>query len=316
MAGLFRVDGGPDGPGSFTGFYQENDGTLRHLEGWEWQAYVAGGNAPQTRTVPQMTMMIREAPKVSGPGPQGRLDGAADEAWNTKAPKADAPAPAAPAAPAKAATSPEMTNLLARFGVDYQAAPAPTPAMLAFMRGLGMTLDTAADTKQRSVSRIKERSSTALSDIDRGDQRTQRSMLADMVGRGVLRSGEANTRFGEQAENVARSKGDVLSNQAEGIDNADIGYNQTRDSLRQGALERTINAETDQATRAAQTAAQTESYARQDAGAATQYTRQREAEDRAALQQEDFFKRRGQQELDIIAARTRQQDELLRRQGL
>jgi hypothetical protein len=210
----------------------------------------------------------------------------------------------------------EMTNLLARFGVDYQAAPAPTPAMLAFMRGLGMTLDTAADTKQRSVSRIKERSSTALSDIDRGDQRTQRSMLADMVGRGVLRSGEANTRFGEQAENVARSKGDVLSNQAEGIDNADIGYNQTRDSLRQGALERTINAETDQATRAAQTAAQTESYARQDAGAATQYTRQREAEDRAALQQEDFFKRSGQQQLDIIAAQTRQQDELLRRQGL
>lgn len=194
----------------------------------------------------------------------------------------------------------EMTNLLSRFGVDYQNAPAPTPAMLAFMRGLGMTLDTASDSKDRTISRIKERSSTALSDVDRGDQRTQRGMLADMVSRGVLRSGEANTRFGEQAENVARSKGDILSNQAEGIESAESGFNSTRDSLRQNALERTINAETDQATRTATTAAQTESYARQDAASTLAYTRQKEAEERSLLQQEDLLKRSATQQEELL----------------
>ena len=62
-------------------------------------------------------------------------------------------------------TGKEMTSLLSRFGIDYKNAPKPTPAMLAFMRGLGMTLDTAADTKERDSSRIKRRTTMTLSDI-------------------------------------------------------------------------------------------------------------------------------------------------------
>lgn len=187
----------------------------------------------------------------------------------------------------------DMTSLLGRFGVDYKNAPPPTPAMLAFMRGLGISLDTAADAKQRTVSRIKERTTSTLADIDRGNERTKTNMLADMVRRGVLRSGEANTRYGQQAENVARSKTDALRAQAEGIDAADLSYNQTRDAYRQQALERTINAETDQATRKATSDAQAESYRRQDAAAELAYQRQKEAEERMLKQQTDLIAKYG-----------------------
>lgn len=192
-----------------------------------------------------------------------------------------------------AATDNSMTSLLGRFGVQYDNAPAPTPAMLAFMRGLGMSLDTAADAKQRTTSRIKERTTSTLSDIDRGNERTKTNMLADLVRRGVLRSGEANTRYGQQAENVARSKSDALRAKAEGIDAADLSYNQARDSYRQQALERTINAETEQATRKATSDAQADSYARQDKAADLAYTRQKETEERMLKQQEDLLKKYG-----------------------
>lgn len=190
-------------------------------------------------------------------------------------------------------TGNEMTNLLSRFGVDYANAPAPTPATLAFMRGLGLSLDTAADAKAKTVGRIKDRTTTALGDIDRGNERTKTNMLADLVRRGVLNSGEADTRYGQQAENVASQKSGVLRSQAEGIDAADTGYNSLRDSYRTQALERTLGAETDQANRKASTDAQTESYRRQDAATEAAYTRQKASEEAYLRQQEELLKRYG-----------------------
>lgn len=187
----------------------------------------------------------------------------------------------------------EMTNLLSRFGVDYQNAPAPTPATLAFMRGLGLSLDTAADAKAKTVGRIKDRTTTALGDIDRGNERTKTNMLADLVRRGVLRSGEADKRYGQQAENVASQKSGVLRSQAEGIDAADAGYNSVRDSLRTRALEGTLSAETDQANRKAATDAQAESYRRQDEAAAKADADRRAADEAYLRQQEDLLRRFG-----------------------
>jgi hypothetical protein len=190
-------------------------------------------------------------------------------------------------------TGNEMTNLLSRFGVDYQNAPAPTPATLAFMRGLGLSLDTAADAKAKAVGRIKDRTTTALGDIDRGNERTKTNMLADLVRRGVLRSGEANTRYGQQAENVASQKSSVLRQQAEGIDSADTAYNNLRDSYRTQALERTVSAETDQANRKAASDAQTESYRRQDQATELAYQRQKATEEAYLRQQEDMLRKYG-----------------------
>lgn len=277
---LYHVAGGNDGPGSFAGFYREDDGTMRHLTGAEYQKYLEGGNAEERLSQADFAKVLNDpATKTTSGSPTGYLSEGTQASWQAKAPKA---------ATATPADNP-MTSLLAKFGVDYSAAPAPTPALLAFMRGLGISLDTAADAKQRTVSRIKERTTSTLADIDRGNERTKTNMLADMVRRGVLGSGEANTRYGQQAENVSRSKADALRASAEGIDSADLSYNQTRDQYRQQALERTINAETDQATRAATSAAQAEAYARQDAASELAYKRQKEAEERMLAQQESLI---------------------------
>ena len=186
-----------------------------------------------------------------------------------------------------------MTSLLSRLGVNYKDAPAPTPAMLAFMRGLGMNLDTADDAKERRTARVKERTTSTLADIDRGNERTKTNMLADLVRRGVLRSGEANTRYGQQAENVASKKGEALRAQAEGIDEIDIGHKTVSDSLRTGALERLIGSETEEATRAAALKAQTESYARQDDAADKAWKRTEDAEERRLQTQIDLLKKYG-----------------------
>jgi hypothetical protein len=184
-----------------------------------------------------------------------------------------------------------MTSLLSRLGVDYQNAPAPTPATLAFMRGLGLSLDTMAAAKDKQVGRIKDRTTSTLGDIDVANERTKTNMLGDLVRRGVLRSGEANTRYGQQAENVARRKSDALRAQAEGIDQAEFGFNTGADSLRTRALETVLGAETSQAQEKAALKAQEESYKRQDAAAELAYTRSKEAEERALKAQEDFLKR-------------------------
>ena len=184
-----------------------------------------------------------------------------------------------------------MTSLLSRFGVDYKNAPAPTAATLAFMRGLGMSLDTMADAKAKQTARIKDRSTSALGDIDIQNERSKTNILGDLVRRGVLRSGEANTRYGQQAENVAKQKSDVLRDEAEGIDSADFNFNTGRDNLRTQALEKTLGAETDQENRKAMTKAQQESWKRQDAAADLAWKRSEDAEERRLKQQEDFLRR-------------------------
>jgi hypothetical protein len=190
-----------------------------------------------------------------------------------------------------AKTDNSMTSLLSRFGVDYKNAPAPTPATLAFMRGLGLSLDTMTAAKDKQVSRIKDRTTSRMGDIDVANERTKTNMLGDLVRRGVLRSGESNTRYGQQAENVARQKSDALRDQAEGIDAAEFGSNTGADSLRTRALETVLGSETTQAQEKAALKAQEESYKRQDEAAELAYTRGREAEERALKAQEDFLRR-------------------------
>ena len=285
---LYRVAGGNDGEGSFAGFYREADGTLRHLTGAEYGAYEAGGNVAKDVTQDQFAGVLSGSTvrKTSGALPNGYLSDANQTAWNGKT-------PAAKTAAATPVASPETTNLLARFGVDYQNAPALSPANMAFMRGIGLSLDTAADMKAKAVGRLKDRSTTAMGDIDRGNDRTKTNMLADLVRRGVLRSGESDKRYGEQAENVASQKSGVMRSEADGIAAADDSYNTARDGYRTQALERIIGTETDQAREAATATAVADGYEREDAAAETAATRLKEADEARALQNEELIRKYG-----------------------
>lgn len=186
-----------------------------------------------------------------------------------------------------------LTDLLSRFGVDYKNAPDPTPAHLAFMRGLGMTLDTAEDTRRTSELRLKERATQAREEIGRQDVRTKERIAAGQQARGVLSSGETNNRVARQAEDVAKRIGDVEQSLAEGIDASSQAFMNTRDALRQQALERTLSMETQTAQEKATSKAQELSWQRQQEAADLAYERQREASAAALKAQEDMMRKYG-----------------------
>lgn len=192
--------------------------------------------------------------------------------------------------PANPEAQAALTSMLERYGINYPDAPAPTPAMLAFMRGLGMTLDTAEDATAKNNLRLNERAMQTRDEITRNNDRSLKRMAGDLQSRGVLSSGETNTRVGRQAEDVASKVGDVEQTLAEGIERNDQAFNLTKDSLRQQALEKTLNTETDQAREKAASEAQERSWEQQKAAADLAYERQKKAQDAAYAAQEAAYR--------------------------
>lgn len=157
----------------------------------------------------------------------------------------------------------ELTNLLSTLGVSYPNAPQPTPALLAFLNGIGLNLQTAADLKTRAIQRIGQATSDAMADIDRNAGRTKQNVTADLVRRGMLSSGEANTRYARQAEDVAVRQRDVTRARTTAEEDATNSYNQARDLARQQALDRVIQTEQEQQSAAATAKAQQDAYQQQ-----------------------------------------------------
>jgi hypothetical protein len=187
----------------------------------------------------------------------------------------------------------EMTNLLSRFGVNYPEAPAPTPAMLAFMRGLGMNLDTADAARRKAISRVEAGATDAMGDIQRGEERTKRNATADLIRRGVLSSGEANTRYANIAEDVADRKSGVTRQRTEGVDAAETAFGSLSDNYRQQALERMIGVEQEQITRKATSDAQAASYKQQTEESDLAYQRQKAAQEEYLTRMENLYKTYG-----------------------
>jgi hypothetical protein len=184
----------------------------------------------------------------------------------------------------------ELTNLLNTFGVSYPNAPAPTPALLAYLRGVGLNLSTAEDVKRRAIERIGASTSDAMADIDRSAGRSKQNVTADLIRRGVLVSGESNTRYARHDEDVAAKRSDVTRAKAEGTESAETSYRSAQDAARTAALERVIDVEQQQSIEKATTAAQAESYRRQEAAADTQWEREKAAQEAALSRQEQLYR--------------------------
>ena len=186
-----------------------------------------------------------------------------------------------------------MTSMLERFGIDYPNAPKPTPALLAFMRGLGMSLDTAQDSQRTNEQRMRERATLAREGLDRTNERATTNMTSDLQTRNVLSSGETNTRVARRAEDHAYSVGQVEQSLAEGLDENDQNLARTRDSLSQGALEKVLGVETQQATQKAALEAEERQWTRQTDATETQYKREKKARDDAYAATEALYKKYG-----------------------
>jgi hypothetical protein len=190
------------------------------------------------------------------------------------------PAPAQPAnaAPPAAPTSPELTDLLKTIGVDYQNAPAATPALLAFLRGLQGNMSDATATRNTATRLIGQRQTTGTEDINRLAERTQQNVTGDLVRRGVLQSGEATGRYARGDEDKASKLSNLAQTSAEGSAAADTAYTANVNSLRQTALEKVMETEMQQQQAAGQSAAQTAALQAQKDAADLAYQRQQAAQ--------------------------------------
>ena len=173
-----------------------------------------------------------------------------------------------------------LTDMLARYGVNYPDAPGPTPALLAFMRGLGLTYDEAEDIATRGRDRIDRRAEDARSDVERAATRSKENVVADLVRRGVLGSGEANTRLARHAEDRGERLADIEMGRAESLENIDSAFAQTTGGLRTRALETVLDTETREDARKATLAAQEESFKRQEESRAEWFAKTQEAEEK------------------------------------
>lgn len=183
-----------------------------------------------------------------------------------------------------------LSSLLTDFGIDYPNAPAPTPALLAFMRGLGMNLGQSEDVRRQGLANISSKIATANESINRSYDRAKQNTTADLIRRGVLSSGEANTRYARQDEDVAAKRAEVEQNRTEATQAVENAYEQARGTYRQQALERVLSTEEQQATQKATQEAQDLSWKRQEEASQKAYDQQKAAQDAALAKQEEWIK--------------------------
>lgn len=182
--------------------------------------------------------------------------------------------------------SPELLQLLRGMGVDYTGAAQPTPALMAFLNGVGLNVQTAADLKMRAIQRIGATATDAMSDIDRTAGRTKQNITGDLVRRGILSSGESNTRYARQAEDVGAARRDVQRNKSQSIESAEDVYTQARDTARRQVIDRVVSTEEQQATSTAASRAQQDSYRKLLEQSDVNYARQQAAQQDALRAQE------------------------------
>lgn len=148
-------------------------------------------------------------------------------------------------------------GVLSKLGMDSRGPSGfVTPALLAFMRGVGMTLSSAEDRRANARNSAEQDYQRNSADTERRFDESKRNMTSSMVSRGILQSGEAGTRYSESDQDRARAQNDVSTARANRLTAVDQAYTDVADQLRQGTTERFLAAEQDEANRRATEAAQ------------------------------------------------------------
>ncbi len=192
----------------------------------------------------------------------------------------------------KAAPDPSgaLTTALERFGITYPNAPRPSAALLAFVNGLGMNLGNAEDAKRVGIQHVNRRTTDARQDLARSAERGKENVTADLLRRGIHSSGEANTRYQRQAEDVASKEATIGRSKAEATTAIENAYQATLGAGRTTALDRVLGEETSQAQSDAISAAQEKSWKRQEEAALAADKKQSEAQRKADARWEQYYK--------------------------
>jgi hypothetical protein len=145
-----------------------------------------------------------------------------------------------------------LTDMLSGFGIDYPDGPRATPALLTFLRGIGLSKDVAADNRDSIIGTAEGKAADRRSDLARDSRRRRENITADAESRGALVSGATNKQFARETEDRVAQQADIERALAGEIEGAERLFATREDELRQRALETTIGEEQRQATEEAQ----------------------------------------------------------------
>jgi hypothetical protein len=140
--------------------------------------------------------------------------------------------------------------------MDASNKPFYSPALMAYLRGVGMSLSMAEDNRATAQGQANRDYQRSLQDTNRNYTEGRRNMTADLVSRGILRSGEANDRYTKQDDAKARETNRISTSRADRMTAINKAYHGVEDTLRQQTVERMLTAEQEAADRAATAKAQ------------------------------------------------------------
>jgi hypothetical protein len=156
-----------------------------------------------------------------------------------------------------------------------------------------MNMATVEDQRREGLETIRQRTRATGQSITRGAERGKKATTADLIRRGVLQSGEANTRYARQDEDVAVQRADVERGRTEATKGVENAYEGAKGAYRQQALERVLSTETENATREATSKAQEDAFKRQETASNTEYTRQKQLQDENLTKMEALYAKYG-----------------------
>ena len=143
------------------------------------------------------------------------------------------------------------TGVLGKLRLDASNRPFYTPALMAYLRGVGMSLSQAEDTRARSRGEAQTDYQSQMDSAQRDYETGRRNTTSSLVSRGVLRSGESDRRYTEQDQANARRQNDIEAAKSNRLTAVDRAYQGVEDSLRQQTTERLLQAEQEDADRKA-----------------------------------------------------------------
>lgn len=142
-------------------------------------------------------------------------------------------------------------GVLQQLNLDAQDKPFYTPALLAYMRGVGMSLSQAEDNRANAQFEAQRSYQQGVDELGRVSAADRKNLTAGLQDRGVLRSGEATNRYNEQDNAKARTSNALETTKSDRMRAIDTAYGQVEDTLRQQTTERLMTAEQDDADRRA-----------------------------------------------------------------
>jgi hypothetical protein len=151
-----------------------------------------------------------------------------------------------------------MSDIFGQLGIDPSIVPQPSPALLTYLRGLGLDMAKVQEQKQRTLATVAANKIRQDAQIADANKKANESQVASASARGVTRSGENDKNLAEVANQTLKAYNDASLNAAAGASDAERYASEATSGITRSATEYLLQLSEQQQREAAQQSAQME----------------------------------------------------------